>query len=73
MEWFIVAIVYMSTDDINIQQMAQPFETRELCQKYYQNNRAVANDIVLMYPNQQGHSLVCLNTEQVEILKGTPV
>ena len=65
--WFIVAIVYIAGDNY-FTRMQEPFMTKELCQKFYQTNMAVRDDVMKLYPNQTGHTLVCLTGEQVRDL-----
>ncbi len=67
MMWFIVAIVYVAGDNYYTR-MQEPFMTKELCQKFYQSSTAVRDDVMKLYPNQTGHTLVCLTEEQVQEL-----
>jgi hypothetical protein len=68
--WFIVAIVSFHEGDDQFQQMKKPFATKELCQQFYINNPSVRNDVLIMFPDQRGHTLVCLNQKQILELKG---
>ena len=67
MMWFIVAIVYIAGDNYYTR-MQEPFQTKELCQKFYQSSTAVRDDVMKLYPNQTDHTLVCLTEEQVQEL-----
>lgn len=69
MEWFIVAIVIVHGDTY-YSKMDRAFQTKEVCQKYYQRNMSVRDDVLLMYPQQSGHTLVCLNKDQIAPLEG---
>ena len=74
MEWFIVAIVYIVGEkQPQWAQMDMPFQTRELCQQYYQTHLDVRDDIMKLYPNQRSHTLTCLDKESINMLKGTGV
>ena len=48
--------------------MNQGFQTKELCQKFYQTNTAVRNDVLLLEPTQRGHTLVCLQQTDIDNL-----
>ena len=63
--WFIVAIVYMQDGTERIKQMQKPFRTRELCQQFYRDTPSVRRDIMVMFPQQTGHTLVCLDQNQI--------
>lgn len=67
MMWFIVAIVYIGGDNYYTR-MQEPFMTKELCEKFYQSSMAVRDDVMKLYPNQTGHTLVCLTEEQIKEL-----
>jgi len=74
MEWFIVAIVYIVGEkQPQWASMDKAFQTRELCQQYYQKNLAVRDDIMKLYPNQRSHTLTCLDKESIDMLRGTGV
>ena len=74
MEWFIVAIVYIwGEKEPKWTHMNMPFQTRELCQKFYQTDMAVRDDITIMYPNARSHTLVCLDKKSLDELKGTQI
>lgn len=74
MEWFIVAIVYMVGEkEPQWATMDKPFQTRELCQQYYQTNLDVRDDIMKLYPNQRSHTLTCLDIKTINQIKGTAI
>ena len=74
MEWFIVAIVYMwGSEQPEWASMDKPFPTRELCQEYYLANMDVRDDVMKLYPNQRSHSLVCLDKQSIDMLKGMQI
>lgn len=71
MKWFIVAIVYFSGVEFpQFVQMDQVFDTKPDCQQFYIDNPSVRNDVMLMYPKQSSHTLVCLNEQQILELTG---
>ena len=71
MKWFIVAIVYFTgVEEAQFVQMEQVFDSKHECQQFYIGNTGVQNDVLLMYPNQSGHTLVCLSELQIQELKG---
>ena len=53
--------------------MNKSFKSRELCQEYYQTNMGVRDDVMILYPNQRSHTLVCLDTKSLAELKGTQI
>ena len=68
--WFIVALVYLG-GETHVTRMQDPFTTKEICQSFYQSNLAVRDDVMKLYPQQTGHTLVCLTQEQIkEIIVG---
>tara|TARA_E500000178_G_C16773117_1_gene640105 strand:- start:541 stop:765 length:225 start_codon:yes stop_codon:yes gene_type:complete len=74
MEWFIVAIVYMwGSEQPEWASMDKSFRTRELCQEYYLANMDVRDDVMKLYPNQRSHSLVCLDEQTIDQLRGIKV
>lgn len=74
MEWFIVAIVYIiGQKEPQWATMDMAFQTKELCQKYYQTNLAVRDDVLKLYPNQRSHTLTCMNIKTINELKGTAI
>jgi hypothetical protein len=70
MKWFIIALVYFNnTEEINIHKMTSPsFSTKENCMNYYINEPSVKQDILLLEPNQKGHTLLCLTQQQIDQL-----
>lgn len=68
--WFIVAIVTLANGEMALQKMQKPFATKELCQQFYLKDFAVRDDVMILFPNQQGHTLVCLTKSQILELKG---
>jgi len=67
--WFIVAIIsFHNSDEVVVKKMNQGFQTKELCQKFYQTNTAVRNDVLLLEPTQRGHTLVCLQQTDIDNL-----
>ena len=74
MEWFIVAIVYIVGEkQPQWASMDMPFQTRESCQEYYLANMDVRDDVMKLYPNQRSHSLVCLDKQTIDELRGMKV
>ena len=74
MEWFIVAIVYIwGQEQPEWLHMNKTFQSRELCQEYYQTNMGVREDVMVLYPNQRSHTLVCLDRQSLDELKGTQI
>lgn len=70
MTWFIVAIISFHEGNDLVQQMQKPFATKELCQEFYYNNMGVRNDLLIMFPNQRGHTLLCLTKDKILELQG---
>lgn len=71
MKWFIVAIVYFTgVEEAQFVQMEEVFDNKNECQQFYINEPDVQNDVMLMYPNQSSHTLVCLSELQIQELKG---
>ena len=68
--WFIVAIVTFHNGEMKFEKMQKPFATKELCQKYYQTNMGVRDDVMILHPIQRGHTLVCLTKNQILELQG---
>ena len=67
LEWFIVAIVtFHNTSETRFEQMEKSFATKELCQQFYQTNMGVRDDVIVMYPHQRGHTLVCMTNKQIQ-------
>lgn len=64
--WFIVAIVTFHNGDTTVEQMQKPFATKELCQQFYLDVPGVKNDVLKMFPNQRGHTLLCLTIEDIK-------
>lgn len=71
MKWFIVAIVYFTgVEEPQFVQMEEVFDSKQECQKFYMDETDAQNDVMLMYPEQSGHTLVCLSELQIQELKG---
>ena len=68
LEWFIVAIVTFNNGETKFEQMQKTFATKELCQQFYQTNMGVRDDVIVMYPHQRGHTLVCMTNAQIQDL-----
>jgi len=67
--WFIVAIIsFHNSDEVVVKKMAKAFQTKELCQTFYQTNMSVRNDVLLLEPTQRGHTLVCLQQTDIDNL-----
>lgn len=71
MKWFIIAVVYFTDAPDKVTFMdSKPFETREKCMHFYQNNIGVRNDVLKMYPDQRGHSLFCIDNNKLNEVRG---
>ena len=67
--WFVVAVIYLPDGKEAMKHITRPFQTRELCQAFYRNTPSVRKDIMIMFPEQTGHSLMCFNQEQLDLLR----
>ena len=69
MKFFIVALITLnmggSYDTASIMQI--PFKTEETCKEYVaEQGYLLQNDVMLMYPNTGGFSLVCMTKQEAE-------
>ena len=66
MSWFIVAVVYLNgikNPDISI--MTNPFDSKVQCEREYNTNQLIKQDIEEMYPSLRSMSIMCLNKESI--------
>jgi len=48
--------------------MTKVFSSKQQCQQYVSVTPRLSNDALIMEPNQSGHSLVCMNKEEIKNL-----
>lgn len=69
MKFFVVALITLnmsgSYDTASVMQI--PFPTEETCKEYVaEQGHLLQNDVMAMYPNTEGFSLVCMNKQEAE-------
>ena len=71
MKWFILAMIYHTgvVDPQYVLMDSHSFDSKEVCQQFYLTQEGVKQDIMTMYPEQSGHTLVCINEIQLKELK----
>ena len=64
----IAMISFSGTDHISLKAMTKVFSSKQQCQQYVSVTPQLSNDALIMEPNQSGHSLVCMNKEEIKNL-----
>ena len=69
MKFFVVALITFNMggqyDAASVMQI--PFETEQTCKEYVaEQGHLLQNDVMIMYPNTEGFSLVCMNKIEAE-------
>ena len=64
----VAVISFSGTDHLSFKAMTKVFSSKQQCQQYVLATPQLSSDTLIMEPNQSGHSLVCMNKEEIKNL-----